>query len=312
MVPSENPLLDNLRIEPTPGRDDARHLRRLGRSDAPQAAAGGLQPVARPASAGPVRRHRRGAQRDERRAVPPAVPRQPARVREGRRAQRRGRAVAAGADVLRVRRDGRSRPVRATRRASDARSARRGCSTTSPFRPASTAPSSKALGRRRAGRHAGDRLAAADRREAVRHRPRQRAEPERAAAPPLHGRADLPHRSLPRQGDRPEPAGAALRQRDVRADLEPALHRSRADHRGRDRRRRTARVVLRGGRRAARHGAEPPDAAAGARRDGAADGVHRRQRPRSQDGRAARRAADCRQRRRTRRRSSGRSIAKGG
>ena len=45
--------------------------------------------------------------------------------------------------------------------------------------------------------------------------------------------ADLPDRSLPRQGDRPEHPGVSLRQRRVRADLEPALHRSRADHRRR-------------------------------------------------------------------------------
>ena len=40
--------------------------------------------------------------------------------------------------------------------------------------------------------------------------------------------------------------------------------------------------LLRRGRRAARHGAEPPDAAAGAGRDGAPDRLHRRERPRPQ------------------------------
>ena len=43
--------------------------------------------------------------------------------------------------------------------------------------------------------------------------------------------ADLPHRSLPRQGDGAEHPGLPLRQRHLRADLEPALHRPRADHR---------------------------------------------------------------------------------
>ena len=124
-------------------------------------------------------------------------------------------------------------------------------------------------------------------REAVRHRPGERARAQRARPPALRRRAGLPHRPLPRQGDRPEPAGVPVRQRDVRADLEPPLHRSRADHRGRDGRRRAARGVLRGRRRAARHGAEPHDAAPRAGGDGAADRVHRRERARSQDGRAA-------------------------
>ncbi len=43
--------------------------------------------------------------------------------------------------------------------------------------------------------------------------------------------ADLPDRPLPREGDGPEPHGVPVRERDVRADLEPQLHRPRADHR---------------------------------------------------------------------------------
>ena len=50
--------------------------------------------------------------------------------------------------------------------------------------------------------------------------------------------AGLPHRPLPRQGDGAERAGAALRQLDLRADLEPTLGRQRPDHGGRDARRR--------------------------------------------------------------------------
>ena len=50
--------------------------------------------------------------------------------------------------------------------------------------------------------------------------------------------AGLPDRPLPRQGDRPERPRPALRQRHLRADLEPDLRRPRADHRGRDARRR--------------------------------------------------------------------------
>ena len=59
------------------------------------------------------------------------------------------------------------------------------------------------------------------------------------------GAADLSHRPLPGQGDGAEHPGVPLRQRHLRADLEPALHRPRADHRGRDGRRRAARRLLR-------------------------------------------------------------------
>ena len=92
----------------------------------------------------------------------------------------------------------------------------------------------------------------------------------------LRRAADLPHRPLPRQGDGAEPARAALRQRAVRAAVEPrpgsATCRSRSP--------RQVGVETRGGyydqhRRAARHGAEPPAAAAVHRRDGAA-GLDRR------------------------------------
>ena len=47
-----------------------------------------------------------------------------------------------------------------------------------------------------------------------------------------------PHRPFPRQGDGAEHHGAAVRQRHLRADVEPPPHRPRADHRRRDRRRR--------------------------------------------------------------------------
>ena len=43
----------------------------------------------------------------------------------------------------------------------------------------------------------------------------------------------LPDRPLPRQGDGPEHARAAVLERHLRADLEPPVHRPRADHRGR-------------------------------------------------------------------------------
>ena len=82
---------------------------------------------------------------------------------------------------------------------------------------------------------------ARDHREAVRHDARggARAQPPRAVD--LRRDAGLPHRPLPRQGDRPEHAGVPLRQRHVRAAVEPQLHRQRADHRRGGHRHRLAR-----------------------------------------------------------------------
>jgi glucose-6-phosphate 1-dehydrogenase len=56
---------------------------------------------------------------------------------------------------------------------------------------------------------------------------------------------DLPDRPLPGEGDRPEHHGVPVRQRHLRADLEPALRRPRADHGRRDGGRRAARRLLR-------------------------------------------------------------------
>ena len=63
----------------------------------------------------------------------------------------------------------------------------------------------------------------------------ERARAERRRARGLRRAAGLPHRPLPGQGDGAEHPGLPLRQRHLRADLEPALHRPRADH-GRPRR----------------------------------------------------------------------------
>ena len=109
-----------------------------------------------------------------------------------------------------------------------------------------------------------------DHREAVR---RQLRVGPRAERPPAQGadrRADLPDRPLPGQGDRAEPAGLPLRQRDLRAHLEPPLHRQRPDHGRGDGGRGAARPLLRPRGRAAGHGAEPPLPAPGPHRDGAA------------------------------------------
>ena len=107
----------------------------------------------------------------------------------------------------------------------------------------------------------------------------------------LRRAAGLPHRPLPGQGDRAEPAGPALRQRHLRAGVEPALRGLRGDHGGGDPGRRAPRPVLRGGRRAARHDHAAPHPAVHARRHGAAGRLRRRRRARREDEGAARGAS---------------------
>ena len=104
----------------------------------------------------------------------------------------------------------------------------------------------------------------------------------------------LPHRSLPGEGDRPERPGVPVRERDVRADLEPELHRLRADHGGRGHGHRPAGGVLRQRGRAARPGAEPHAPAADAPVHGAARHVRRRRGARREGQGAPRRCAAVR------------------
>ena len=92
-----------------------------------------------------------------------------------------------------------------------------------------------ARGRRRAG---GDR-------EALRHDARRGAPAQPRRASVFEREAGLPDRPLPGQGDRPERDGLPVRQRDVRAAVEPQLHRLRADHGGRGHRHRHPRGLLR-------------------------------------------------------------------
>ena len=134
-------------------------------------------------------------------------------------------------------------------------------------------------------------------REAVRHRPRVGAQAPGGRLERLPRAPGLPHRPLPRQGDGPEPAGVPVREPDVRAGLEPQLHRPRPDHRGRGHRDRHARRLLRHLGRAARPRPEPHAAAADAAVHGAAVVVRRRQGAR-REGQGARRdpAADGRSR----------------
>ena len=117
-----------------------------------------------------------------------------------------------------------------------------------------------------------DRVSARGRREAVRARRRLGARSQRGG-PPAPGRVPaLPDRPLPGlQGAGRDPL-PAVREHDVRADLESQLHLVRAAHDGRDLRRGGSRPFLRSRRGAARRGREPPDAGGGHHRDGAAGG----------------------------------------
>ena len=107
--------------------------------------------------------------------------------------------------------------------------------------------------------------------KAVRHGPGERASAEPHRPRGLRRGPGLPDRPLPGQGGRPEHPRAAIRKRPVRTDLEPSLHRSRADRRRRDALGQWARGLLRGNRCISRHGRDPPAAGAGVHRDGAAD-----------------------------------------
>ena len=129
----------------------------------------------------------------------------------------------------------------------------------------------------RAGRGHRGHLATGRGREAVRLRPRDRPGAERGPQRRLPAGVGVPHRPLPRQGDGPEHPGAALREHDVRADLERQLRRPRADHDGRGHRHRRPGRLLRRHRRRTRRHPEPPAAAARAHRDGGADLVRRPQ-----------------------------------
>ena len=75
-------------------------------------------------------------------------------------------------------------------------------------------------------------LATSRRREAVRARLRLGPAAQPRGQQGLSRVAGLPHRPLPRQRDGPQHAGLPVRQRHLRAGLEPQLHRPRSDHRG--------------------------------------------------------------------------------
>ena len=213
--------------------------------------------------AGAVRRHRRPGQAQ---AVPGAVPPRTTRHAEGA-GHRRGPQRLDRQGVLRARprRDHRRHPRRQGRGdrradgpprphpgrlrrpedvehpAQDARQAQEQGRRVLHGHPADDVP----LGRPVAGLGGLQRPRPHRGREAVRPRPGQRQGAQRDAARGVPRGAHLPHRSLPRQGERRGPAGLPLLEHLARAGVEPQLRAQRADHDERDHRRRGARQLLR-------------------------------------------------------------------
>ena len=109
--------------------------------------------------------------------------------------------------------------------------------------PPAAAPSVVRIApRRRAGRARPDHHG-----EAVRHRPRERAARSTPRCTTVFpDEPGLPDRPLPRQGGGAEHPRPALRERPLRADLEPPAHRPHPDRRARDARGGHARRLLRG------------------------------------------------------------------
>ena len=121
-------------------------------------------------------------------------------------------------------------------------------------------------------------------REAVRPRPRLGSRARRRA-PPIPRRVPaLPDRPLPREDGPGRDPLPPVRERDVRARLEPQQRRLRADHDGGGLRGRGPRPLLRPGGRAAGRRRQPPDA--GGR--GGGDGAARRGDARTAEGRDVR------------------------
>ena len=138
-------------------------------------------------------------------------------------------------------------------------------------------------GHQGAGRSGADRLGAGGGREALRARRGLGARAQRAGAR-VPGRVPaLQDRPLPREDGPGRDPLPAVREHDVRADLEPQLHRVGADHDGGELRGRGPRALLRPGRRRPRRGREPPHAGGGGERDGAA-GRRRRDHAEELDG----------------------------
>ena len=251
-----------------PGPGDLRPVRRHRRPRPPQGDPGAVPALADAPAAARVHDRRRRPSPVHGRGVPrgaQGLPRhvlaRPARGPRDLGRPRRAASSTTGATsaTRRSTRGSRTGWTSSTRSAAPA-------ATGSSISPASRRPSrrsSRGLGRVGPGPRAPrGRLAAGRHREAVRAGPQLRDPPQPGGGQGLPGAAGLPHRPLPGQGDGAEPAGLPVRQRDLRADLEPPPHRPRADHGGRVHRHRGPRRVLRGDRRQPRLPPEPPAPAA--------------------------------------------------
>ena len=226
---TENPLLEGLGPAADSRALRARHLRRVGRPHAAQDLPGPLRARHQAPPARALRHRRRRSLGPERRGVPRPDGTRRARVRPRRlragglgRARRRDALPGHGLRRRVARGRARQAPEQARRGARHARQPR-----LLPRRPAA-GDADHRQGARQAPKDR--RLDAAHRREAVRPRPRLGPRAHRADQPALHRGRGVPNRPLPRQGDRPEHAGAPLRERHLRADLEPPVHRSHPDH----------------------------------------------------------------------------------
>ena len=144
-----------------------------------------------------------------------------------------------------------------------------------PVHPAGALPRShRAPAHQRTGRGV-RRLATGGGGEALRPRPGLRPAAQRTDRAGVSSRLGVPHRPLPREGDRPEHPRGQVREPDVRAAVECVLRRQRADHPGRGHRHRRSGRLLRRHRGGARCHPEPPAAAARPDGHGGAAGLHR-------------------------------------
>ncbi len=209
-----------------------RAVRRHRRPGQAQAAARVLPPArGRPAAAG-VPHHRVLAEevRADHRAVPGARRAGVRRVLH-HQAHRSVLAVVRGTTVVRARRAGPRHRTEGCRPAGGQGDRRLAPAAVPPGRAARRVH----LGRGHARRGGPGQGRPGDRREAVRRRPGVGAGAEPVGARGLRRVAGVPHRPLPGQGIGRQHPRVPVRERAVRADLEPAVHPLRADRRAGER-----------------------------------------------------------------------------